>query len=162
MQVPIHAITLEHGDIGKFGNDMVVKRLEFWIDVKCGSIVCSAEAGEDHLTMPHNVKVRDIDEECIEDDHDILGEDIEMSLVGKNKSLYDLERAMDITCREGKKKGRKGTFSQCVLQCRSQFGTLSTCTRSIAHVECFAHKIEQTRSTRGSRRHTPSLPVSLS
>jgi len=57
LQVPIHAIALEHGDIGEFGNDMIVKRLEFRIDTKCGSIVCSAEAGEDHLTMPHNVKV---------------------------------------------------------------------------------------------------------
>jgi hypothetical protein len=66
--------------------------------------MCSTKAGEDNLTVSHHLKVGNVDKECVEDNNNILGEDVEMSLAGENKSFDDLERAMDITSKTEKEK----------------------------------------------------------
>jgi len=95
--LPIAVVSLECGNAGKAGNDPVVKCPELNIDSEGRAIMCSAETGEDVLTVADNIQVGDINQQGIQNANNVFGEDIQVCLAREQKGLDDLERTMDIT-----------------------------------------------------------------
>ena len=69
------------------------------VDSKGGPVVGGAKDGEDSLAVANNVKVGDVDEECVEDDDNIFGKDVQVSFAREQKAFDDLKRAMHISKR---------------------------------------------------------------